>query len=43
MPAYTLANFVTTLRKEVEAVFRDVLMVCNRQGLIGKNMACWCS
>ena len=34
----TLAHFVTTLGTEVEAVFRDVLMVCNRQGLIGKNM-----
>ena len=34
----TLAHFVTTLGKEVEAVFRDVLLVCNAQGLIGKNM-----
>jgi hypothetical protein len=34
----TLANFVATLGKEVEAVFRDVLMVCNAQGLIGKQM-----
>ncbi len=34
----TLAHFVATLGKEVEAVFRDVLMVCNAQGLIGKNM-----
>lgn len=34
----TLAHFVATLGKEVETVFRDVLMVCNAQGLIGKNM-----
>lgn len=34
----TLAHFVATLGQEVEAVFRDVLMVCNTQGLIGKNM-----
>lgn len=34
----TLAHFVATLGKEVEAVFRDVLMVCSAQGLIGKNM-----
>lgn len=34
----TLAHFVATLGKEVEAVFRDVLMVCNAQGLIGKQM-----
>ena len=34
----TLAHFVATLGKEVEAVFRDVLMVCNTQGLIGKAM-----
>lgn len=34
----TLANFVATLGKDVEAVFRDVLIVCNAQGLIGKNM-----
>jgi transposase len=33
----TLAHFVATLGKEVEAVFRDVLMVCNAQGLIGKQ------
>jgi transposase len=34
----TLAHFVATLGKEVEAVFRDVLMVCSAQGLIGKHM-----
>lgn len=34
----TLARFVATLGKDVEAVFRDVLMVCNKQGLIGKAM-----
>ncbi|MEO5810500.1 MAG: transposase [Rhodanobacter sp.] len=34
----TLAHFVATLCKEVAAVFRDVLMVCNAQGLIDKNM-----
>ena len=30
----TLANFVATLGKDVAAVFRDVLMVCNARGLI---------
>lgn len=34
----TLAHFVATLGKEVEAVFRDVLLVCNAQGLIGKAL-----
>ena len=34
----TLANFEATLGQEVEAVFRDVLMVCNAQGLIGKTL-----
>lgn len=34
----TLAHFVATLGKEVEAVFRDVLLVCSTQGLIGKAM-----
>ncbi len=34
----TLANFVATLGKQVEAVFRDVLMVCHAQGLIGKTL-----
>lgn len=34
----TLAHFVATLGKEVAAVFRDILMVCDAQGLIGKQM-----
>ena len=34
----TLAHFVATLGKEFEAVFRDVLLICNKQGLIGKSM-----
>ena len=34
----TLAHFVATLGTEVEAVFRDVLVVCQAQGLIGKTM-----
>ncbi len=34
----TLANFVATLGREIEGVFRDVLMVCDAQGLIGKQM-----
>ncbi|HUV97663.1 MAG TPA: hypothetical protein VMV98_09355 [Acidobacteriaceae bacterium] len=33
----TLAHFVATLDKQVEAVFCDVLMVCNAQGLIGNR------
>lgn len=32
-----LAHFVATLGKEVKGVFRDVLLVCNGQGLIGKR------
>jgi transposase len=34
----TLAHFVATLGQEVEAVFRQVLLVCDAQGLIGKQM-----
>lgn len=34
----TIANFVATLSTEITQVFRDVLLVCDEQGLIGKQM-----
>jgi len=34
----TIANFVATLSVEITQVFRDVLLVCDEQGLIGKQM-----
>jgi transposase len=34
----TLANFVSSLSKEITQIFRDVLLVCDQQGLIGKQM-----
>ena len=34
----TLANFVASLSSEITQVFRDVLLVCDQQGLIGKQM-----
>ncbi|MGH8458211.1 MAG: IS1182 family transposase [Nevskiales bacterium] len=34
----TIANFVATLSGEITQIFRDVLLVCDEQGLIGKQM-----
>lgn len=34
----SLAHSVAMLCKEVEALFRGVLMVCKAQGMIGENM-----
>ncbi|MGH8694489.1 MAG: transposase, partial [Burkholderiales bacterium] len=34
----TLAGFVSSLSAEITQVFRDVLLVCDEQGLIGKQM-----
>lgn len=34
----TIANFVASLSAEITQVFRDVLLVCDEQGLIGKQM-----
>lgn len=34
----TLAHFVSSLSAEITAVFRDVLLVCDEQGLIGRQM-----
>lgn len=34
----TLAHFVSSLSAEITQVFRDVLLVCDEQGLIGKQM-----
>lgn len=34
----TIANFVSSLSAEITQVFRDVLLVCDEQGLIGKQM-----
>ena len=34
----TIADFVSTRDKEIAKLFRDVLLVCDAQGLIGKEM-----
>lgn len=34
----TIASFVSKLSSEITAVFRDVLLVCDAQGLIGKEL-----
>jgi transposase len=34
----TIANFVSTLGDEITRIFRDVLLVCDEAGLIGKEM-----
>jgi transposase len=34
----TIAHFVATLDQEISKVFRDVLLVCDEAGLIGKEM-----
>jgi transposase len=34
----TIAKFVATLGGEISALFRDVLLVCDEMGLIGKQM-----
>lgn len=38
-PHYTtIANFVSSLKSEIGRIFRDVLLVCDEAGLIGKEM-----
>jgi hypothetical protein len=34
----TIANFISTMDKEVVKLFLEVLLVCDEQGLIGKDM-----
>jgi transposase len=34
----TIADFIASRHREVARLFRDVLLVCNAQGLIGKEM-----
>ena len=34
----TLASFISKLSVEITAIFRDVLLVCDEQGLIGKSL-----
>ena len=34
----TLAGFVSTLGAEIGPLFRDILLICDRQGLIGREM-----
>jgi transposase len=34
----TIASFVSRLPEEITSVFRDVLLVCDEQGLIGKEL-----
>jgi transposase len=38
-PHFTaIANFIATLDREITKIFRDVLLVCDEAGLIGKEM-----
>ena len=34
----TVADFISSLNKETTHLFRDVLLVCDEMGLIGKEM-----
>jgi hypothetical protein len=34
----TIAHFIATLDREITKIFRDVLLVCDEAGLIGKEM-----
>ncbi len=34
----TIASFISSLDKEVVHLFRDILLVCDQMGLIGKEM-----
>jgi transposase len=34
----TIAHFIATLDREISKIFRDVLLVCDEAGLIGKEM-----
>jgi transposase len=34
----TFADFVSTLGAEIEPLFKEVLLICDRQGLIGREM-----
>lgn len=38
-PHYTtIADFITSMDREITELFRDVLLICNNMGLIGKHM-----
>lgn len=38
-PHYTsIASFVTRMKDQIEPLFTQVLMICDREGLIGRNM-----
>lgn len=38
-PHYTsVANFVANMKDQIEPLFTQVLMICDREGLIGRNM-----
>jgi transposase len=34
----TIASFISTMHKEIVSMFRNVLLICSEQGLIGKHM-----
>ena len=34
----TIASFISTMHKEIVSVFRNVLLICSQEGLIGKHM-----
>ena len=38
-PHYTsIASFVAKMKDQIEPLFTQVLMICDREGLIGRNM-----
>lgn len=34
----TIANFISTLEREIVSIYRDVLLICDEAGLIGREM-----
>ena len=34
----TIAHFISSMEKEITSLFRDVLLICDEQGLIGRDM-----
>ena len=34
----TIAHFISSMDKEIAKLFRDILLICDEQGLIGKEM-----
>ena len=36
----TIAAFVSSMKEEIKPMFRDVLLVCEEEGLLGRNVLC---